>query len=139
MVTKFGIWEIEKDFGIIGRLRQGEDYNIAKETLWQTTDFKGQVVYDWLIHLTEKTWVTKEIYDDLVIAYVFAIDYFKKQKPNNAKPASISQSIYVGQQLVEMAQKSEDTDEWGLDFSSEKAFKVLEAAFEEHTKIKLLD
>jgi hypothetical protein len=93
-VTKFGIWEIHKNFGIVGRVNPSLNYKIGKETLWDTTDYKGHIVWDWLIHLTGKTWINKKIYNDFIIAFVFALDYFKKYKPNNAKEGSISQSIY---------------------------------------------
>jgi len=44
MITKFGIWEIEEDFGIIGKVGPTYDYNIGKETLWQTTESNGNLL-----------------------------------------------------------------------------------------------
>ena len=96
MITKIGIWEIDED-GLTGKVGSGYDYNIAKERLWETRDFKGQIVWDWLIHLTEKDWVTKENINDLNTAFLFCQDYFKAFKPNLTQNVSTAQTIYIQQ------------------------------------------
>ena len=139
MITNFGIWEIDKEFGIIGRVSQTFKYRIAKETLWNTSEYKGHIVWEWLIHLSEKTWVNKEIFNDLVIAYIFSQDYLSKHKPQNSKQGSIAQSIYIGKQLVELTMESDNSDETELDLSSEKALEELDDIFKKYSEIKPLD
>jgi hypothetical protein len=100
MLTKFGIWEIDEDFGIIGKVNPIYDYNITKESLWKTRKFQDLYVWEWLIHLTEKTWITIENYNDFVTAFTFAQDFFKDYKPKDNVYISIANSIYIGQQFV---------------------------------------
>ena len=110
MITKFGIWEIDEEYGIIGRVNPGYDYNIAAMRLWEAIEYRGHLVGSWLIHLSEKTWIKPENFNDLVAALAFAQDFFKDQKPGNALNASTAQSIFIAQQLVELNRKPEKND-----------------------------
>ena len=55
-------------------------------------------------------------FSDFVIAFVSAQDYLQQFKPNNSKPASIAQSIYIAQQFIEINAVSEEknVDEIGV-------------------------
>lgn len=138
MLTKFGIWEIDEEFGLVGKVNPGYDYNIAKERLWETTEYRGQLVWEWLIHLTEKTWITVDNYNDLVAAFLFGQDFFKNSRPTNARQASTAQTIYVGQQLVEVGSKSENDNEMGTDVTSKDSMDKMMKYLEELSEIKLL-
>ncbi len=114
ILTKFGKWDIDQEFGIIGRINPGYDYNIAKERLWETVEYKGQTVWSWLIHLAKKTWTTSDNLNDLVTAFLFAQDLFKKEKPKNVDNVSTAQSIYIAQQLVAIGESEENESEDGI-------------------------
>ena len=89
-MKKFGIWHVDINFGLVGKVNDGYDYNIAKERLWET---QGDDVSDWLIHLAEKTWITRENVDDLNNAFIYCLDFFKEFKPDNAVEIDIEKSI----------------------------------------------
>jgi len=76
-------------------------YRVDSETLWDLRDFKGVEVWDWLIHLTEKAFVTPENYEQLNTAFFFAQDYFKLKKPVNKPEASTYQTLYIQKQMME--------------------------------------
>lgn len=71
---QIGNWLIDQD-GInwIGTPK----YLISKETL---TDSRGKS-YDWLIHMPEKTWLTREDIYALNTAYVYAMEAFEIPYP----------------------------------------------------------
>lgn len=137
MITKFGTWVIDENFGLFSKVNPTHKYKIAKETLWDTTEYKGQIVWDWLIHLAEKTWITTTNFSDLVTAFLFAQDFFQSSKPANVENASTAQTIYIIQQIIELREKSDD-GESELDLSSEEADRKLEEAFDNESKIKTL-
>jgi hypothetical protein len=131
MLIKFGIWEIHEDFGIIGKVSPTYDYPIHKEKLWDTKEYKGKLVWDWLIHLTEKNWLTLENVNDLNTAFLFGQDYFKKSKPKKSPNISTSKTIYLQRQLIEIGVKfDKEESELGTDLTSpsglESMFKYLE-------------
>jgi hypothetical protein len=137
MITKFGTWEIDEKFGLFSKVNPTHKYKIAKERLWETTEYKGQIVWDWLIHLAEKTWITTSNFNDLVAAFLFAQDFFQSSKPADTENVSNAQTIYIAQQIIELREKSED-GESELDLSSEEALRKLEEAFDNESKIKTL-
>ncbi|MFN8333875.1 MAG: hypothetical protein U0U09_02035 [Cyclobacteriaceae bacterium] len=126
ILVKFGRWDINPKFGIIGRINRGYDYNIAKDRLWETIEYKGQIVWSWLIHLAKKTWTTPNNFNDLVAAFFFAQDVFKKDMPKNLHNVSAAQSIYIAQQLVAIGESEETESEDGGAISVESMKKYLE-------------
>lgn len=100
MLIKFGIWEIDEKFGLVGKV--GYDYNIHSHRLWETTKVGEHELWSWLIHLSEKTWTTPDNVNDLNTAFLFAQDYFKKEKPKNVPNVSTAQTIYVQRQLISL-------------------------------------
>lgn len=139
MITKFGIWQIDENVGLLGKVNPTHDYKIAKETLWETTEYKGQIVWDWLIHLTEKTWIDTESLNDLIVAFLFAQDYFKSFKPSNARNASNAQTIYLAQKLIELRKDTDDEDdEMGIDILSEESINKMAEYLNKESNIKPL-
>lgn len=143
MITKFGIWEIDEDFGIIGRINPNYDYNIAANRLWETIEYRGHHIWNWLHHLSEKSWINPDNFNDLVAALAFAQDFFKDQKPDHALYASTAQSIFIAQQLVALNSKPEDNvnkDEDGLGIisASDLSDQILEH-MQDLAKIKFLE
>lgn len=92
MNQAFGIWKI-KDIGIVGEYLSGQDYIIPKSRLWETTNRDGILLYDWPVHLSEKTWMTESMFTDLVDAIIFAQKYFASENTNEVKGISWNDTI----------------------------------------------
>lgn len=86
MVKTFGIWEINSS-GINCKIGSGYTYRIDKKTLWDTIDRDGFTLNVWPIHLSDNSWMTDKILDDLFDALEFAQQYFLK---NNTKTKDFS-------------------------------------------------
>lgn len=140
MITKFGIWKIDENIGLLGEFNPSHnDYLIAKERLWDTIEYKGQIVWNWLIHLTEKTWIDTENLNDLIVAFLFAQEYFISFKPSNALNASNAQTIHLAQKLIELRKDTDDDDdEMGIDLSSEESIKKMANYLKKESNIKPL-
>ena len=113
-IIKFGIWQVESD-ALVGK---GErDYVIESNRFWEIRNYNGHLVWDWLIHLTEKTWINKENVKDLNTAFFFCQDYFRKNKPNNLPYISTAQTLNIQKQILEIEEemaKSEKINELGI-------------------------
>ncbi len=99
--------KIEFDHFVVddgGILIQGY-YRVAAEDLWNFREFKGVLVWDWLIHLTEKDFVRPENYTFLNTAFFFAQSFFEKYKPVNLPLISTHETLYIQKQI--MQQRSE--------------------------------
>ena len=127
MVIKFGIWEINES-GIIGRKENGNNYPIEKKTLWDTRNYNDKkLVWDWLIHIAGKAWMSIENINDFNIAFCFAQDYFKEFKPNNLPDVSIAQSLYIQKQLMEISiimENNRPSSDLGLNVFSEEGIQT---------------
>ena len=53
-----------------------KDYYIEKESLMHLGTGDRRNMYDFLVHLTEKTWLTDEDLYSLNTAFVYAMEYF---------------------------------------------------------------
>lgn len=93
MVEKivFGDWEVDYAFGISNKKYS---YNIPAQRLWETRSSKDGVLWDWLCHLCQKTWVDKRSFADLVTCFTFAHNYFQQYKPDDLPNVSMAQTIY---------------------------------------------
>jgi len=101
MIARFGIWEIIENDGLIGRVHGGDrDYRISRETLWQTTTYNGILIWDWLFHVSHRDWINSDNYNDFVVAFLFAQDYFNDLRPENVQITSSVQSILICQELA---------------------------------------
>ncbi|MFD2915339.1 hypothetical protein [Psychroserpens luteus] len=113
-IIKFGIWQVESD-ALVGK--GGRDYIIESSRFWETRDYNGHLVWDWLIHLTEKTWINQESVKDLNTAFFFCQDYFRKNKPANLPYVSTAQTLNIQKQILEIEEemaKSEKVSELGI-------------------------
>ncbi|PKV52817.1 hypothetical protein ATE84_4944 [Aquimarina sp. MAR_2010_214] len=111
---KFGVWQVESD-ALVGKV--GYDYIIADSRFWETQDYNGYLVWSWLIHLTEKSWIDKQTVKDLNTAFFFCQDYYKKYKPKNLPYISTAQTLNIQKQLLEIneeMQKKEKIDKHGI-------------------------
>lgn len=97
-IIEFGVWKVT-EYGIE---HSKYTYPIAKERLWETTDRYDEELWDWLIHMVEKTWLSDDDLKDLVIAFAFAQDYFIDHKPpHEGDNVSMAQTLYIQQQMIE--------------------------------------
>ena len=80
----------------------GHDYIIDNDRFWETRDYNGHLVWDWLIHLTKKSWINKNNVNDLNSAFFFCQDYFKKYKPSNLPYVSTAQTLNIQNQILEI-------------------------------------
>lgn len=68
---KIGNWLIDQD-GINWDGTPSLKYSISKSTL---TDSRGKA-YDWLLHMPEKTWLTREDVYAFNTAFIFAMEAY---------------------------------------------------------------
>ena len=76
--TKIGNWLINKD-GIKWDGEEKIEYNIAKHTIIDERDD----MYEWLIHMVEKSWLSREDIYALNTAFIYAMEKFKIPFPKN--------------------------------------------------------
>ena len=123
-IIKFGIWQVEPDALVA---KDGHDYIIECGRFWETRDYNGHLVWDWLIHLAQKTWIDKESVKDLNTAFFFCQDYFRKNKPKNLPYVSTAQTLNIQKQILEIQEemeKSERNNKNGIvEFNSERMKK----------------
>jgi hypothetical protein len=105
MVISFGIWYVIEDVGVVKKENTLEDYIINKERLWELYDWDGTPVYDWPVHLSEKSWMTEPMLADLFNALIFAQEYFAKERKSTLDDVSWAQTMYYSQHLQKMTQK----------------------------------
>jgi hypothetical protein len=75
-ISKIGSWTITAD-GIIWSGQPDVDYLIHKDRLDKAGTGERENTYDWLIHMVEKTWLTRKDIYALNTAFIFALEYFK--------------------------------------------------------------
>lgn len=72
---EIGNWLITKD-GIIWNGSPKIDYFISKERIAEAGPDDRKEMYDFLVHLVEKTWITEKDIYALNTAFVFALEHF---------------------------------------------------------------
>ena len=88
-VIRFGKWIVTEE----GILYERPEYFIEKANLWKVWMDKSKDKWDWLIHLTEKTWLEQLDLYQLNTAFFFAVDYFKALKPSNCPELSVWRTL----------------------------------------------
>lgn len=96
-IIKFGIWQVESD----ALVAKSQDYIIDSSRFWETSEYNGHLVWDWLIHLASKAWINNQSVKDLNTAFFFCQDYFKNEKPSNLPYVSTAQTLYIQKQLLD--------------------------------------
>lgn len=93
MVKSFGVWQVIDEIGIIGKINPVYDYTIDKTQLWDIFDEDGVLVYEWPVHLSQKSWMTESMLIDLFDAMVFAQKYFATENNTTTKDISWEKTI----------------------------------------------
>lgn len=73
---KFGNWSVNVD-GIQWTGSKGMYPLIEKDRLEETGSGSRSEMYDWLVHMPSKTWLTIKDVEDLNEAFIFAMKHFK--------------------------------------------------------------
>lgn len=107
-IIKFGFWQVEPDALVA---KDGHDYIIECGRFWETRDYNGHLVWDWLIHLANKSWITKDNVKDLNTAFFFCQDYFREHKPSYTPYVSTAQTLFIQQQLFEIREEMDKYEE----------------------------
>ncbi|HBG70299.1 MAG: hypothetical protein A2W93_11885 [Bacteroidetes bacterium GWF2_43_63] len=117
ITVKFGNWIVD-DNGITGVFPPAMEYHIPIDSIWAVRNYGGHLVWDWLIHVPQKTWITKDNVNDLNAAFMFCFDYFKSIKPADTLDASTAQTLYVQHQLLQIHEPrlQSDSESSGLHY-----------------------
>ena len=121
-IIKFGIWQVESDALVA---KEGNDYIIESGRFWETRDYNGHLVWDWLIHLANKGWINKKNVKDLNTAFFFCQDYFKENKPANLPYVSTAQTLFIQKQILDIKEemsKYERTNRQGIAVADTESF-----------------
>jgi len=78
---------------------------IARERIWAVQKNQDIYIYSLPIELVSKSWQTNEDIFQFNTLFYFALDYFKEQKPNNSKSASIWGTLLVQKNELEFKNK----------------------------------
>ena len=97
IISKFGVTTVTNEGLEIHYLNT--PYFIAKQRLWEYTNRGGYLMWDWLIHLVEKTWLSKEELNNFNNAFFFACDFFKVFRPDYLDDISTAQTLHVQSQM----------------------------------------
>ena len=73
-MKKFGNWEVTNDGIIWTSVPIG--YFVPREEIHDGGFGERENVYDWLVHLPGKTWLSRKDIMDLNEAYLYAFDYY---------------------------------------------------------------
>lgn len=79
---KIGNWLIDKD-GIKWDGTPKVDYRISKERITEAGPPNRDKMYDWLVHMPQKTWLTREDIYALNTALIYAMEAFGIAFPEN--------------------------------------------------------
>jgi len=72
-IIKVGNWTIT-DEGIVWTGEPYVKYHILKERM--NEPFDNTNIYDWLVHMVEKPWITRNDIYALNTAFIFALEYY---------------------------------------------------------------
>lgn len=80
-MMKFGIWEFDANFGLVGKLENFSEYYISTAKIWETEDTTLGKVWKWPVFFATQSWATPAIADDFNKAFFYAQNYFESQRP----------------------------------------------------------
>lgn len=80
---KIGNWEINQS-GIEWKGEAGRELIIDRDRITESGFGERENTYDWLIHLTEKSWLTRSDIYALNSAFIYAISVFELDLNSNS-------------------------------------------------------
>lgn len=75
LIKRFGSWNVT-DNGIEWAGTPAVEYVIHHTRLTEMVERGGVIIYDWPVHMVEKTWLKREDINDLTDALRFAGNHF---------------------------------------------------------------
>jgi hypothetical protein len=103
---KIGNWEINKQ-GIEWKGETGRELLIDKARITETGFSERKNTYDWLVHLTEKSWLTRTDIYALNSAFIYAISYFELDLSSN----SFVKTFIEQEKQLALVEANENEDE----------------------------
>ncbi len=103
---KIGNWEINQN-GIEWKGKTGRELIIDKDRITETGVGARENTYDWLIHLTEKNWLTRNDIYALNSAFIYAISVFGLDLNSN----SFVKTFIEQEKELKFAEEDDDDDE----------------------------
>lgn len=92
-----GNWSVQSD-GIKWIGNEQDNYVIPKDELLSKGVGERSVMYDWLIHTTEKTWVTPNDASKLIVAFIVALKMFNLE--NDVDATILTNSVIEQQRII---------------------------------------
>lgn len=104
-----GNWEINQE-GIEWKGETGRELIIDKERITEAGIGERENTYDWLIHLTEKSWLTRTDIYALNSAFIYAISLFELGLNSN----SFVKTFIEQEKQLAFAEEDENENEDGI-------------------------
>ena len=97
-ITRFGQWIVTT----AGIEWGGPEccYIITKNSLWETREYGDDHIWNWPVHLVEKTWLKEADLQQFNKALSFAQNCFKADRPLGLVGVSAEQTLQKQQQLL---------------------------------------
>lgn len=77
LIKKFGSWNVTDD-GIEWAGTPPVEYVISRNRLTETAEWGSVTIYDWPVHMVQKTWLKRDDIKDLTEALRFAGEHFNE-------------------------------------------------------------
>ena len=107
-IIRFGNWSVT-DYGVEWAKPGDPPYEIHKSRLWEIrpSEVADGICWDWLVHLTEKSWLSEADIYHLNSALFFAQDYHKDSRPDSAVDASTSATLKLQREQLDRRRPSD--------------------------------
>lgn len=80
---KYGIWEYDSNFGLIGRPENLPEIYVSKQRIWETENLEVGTVWKWPVFFAKSSWFTPAIATDFNKAFYFAMNDIEGQRPES--------------------------------------------------------
>lgn len=80
-MVQFGIWEVDINFGLIGRPLNLPEFYLETHKLWEIQESTLGPVWRWPIYYAHYGWFTPKVAHDFNKAFFYAQTYFENQRP----------------------------------------------------------
>lgn len=81
-MVQFGIWEVDLNFGLVGRPLNLPEFYLEINKLWDTEETPDGITWKWPIYYAHYSWFTPQVANDFNKAFFYAHTYFESQRPN---------------------------------------------------------
>lgn len=99
MKSQIGMWLVDDEKGITGKVNANYNYFIPATSLWSTIKCGEDEVWRWPVHLADKTWMTEEKLIDFNTAFLLALEYCYDSCPNPLPHVLTSKTLLEQKEL----------------------------------------